>query len=353
MGSPLGPTFAEYYMCNVENNVLADDNLKPSTYCRYVDDIYVVVRNEDHLIQLKNKMQDESVLNFTHEMSVNSTLPFLDVEVKLVNNEYRTTVHRKPTNADTCLNSMSECPNRYKLSVIRSYVHRAHKICNDEPSLKSELARSKQILINNGYSNTQVDAVIKKYRPPTSNNPTANDMTGRTHKVYYCNQMSDAFKTDERILQDIVFKNTKCRAPEDRLSLVIYYKNDKTTQLLIRNNPASKPRNLQQTNVVYKFSCPYEDCKLQNNVSYIGLTTTTLSRRLTCHLSSGGPKTHFQLIHDAPLTRTILEENTKIINHQRDPTRLAIAEALIIVTSAPAINLQCAAFTRTLKLFGN
>lgn len=221
MGSPLGPTFAEYYMCHVENNVLADNTLKPSTYCRYVDDIYVVVRNEDHLIELENKMQENSVLNFTHELSVNGTLPFLDVEVKIVNNEYKTTVHRKPTNAVSCLHPMSECPDRYKRSVIRSYVDRANKVCNDELSLKAELSRSKQILVNNGFLNSEVDTAIKNYRPPTSKNRSASEMPGKTHKIYYCNQMSDAYKTDERILRDIVYKNTRCRAPEDRLNLTI------------------------------------------------------------------------------------------------------------------------------------
>ena len=41
---------AEFYMTNLENTVLENIDLKSSLYCRYVDDIYVVVRNEDHLL---------------------------------------------------------------------------------------------------------------------------------------------------------------------------------------------------------------------------------------------------------------------------------------------------------------
>ena len=45
MGSPLGPTFAEFYMCDLENRVLLSDRLKPNFYAWYVDDIFVVVRD--------------------------------------------------------------------------------------------------------------------------------------------------------------------------------------------------------------------------------------------------------------------------------------------------------------------
>ena len=44
-------------MGNLEKSVLSDQNIKPNTYCRYVDDIFVVVRNEEHLQQLKKRMQ--------------------------------------------------------------------------------------------------------------------------------------------------------------------------------------------------------------------------------------------------------------------------------------------------------
>ena len=56
-----------------------DNNIKPSVYCRYVDDIFVIVRNEEHLITLKERMEAGSVLNFTYETSINGKILFLDV----------------------------------------------------------------------------------------------------------------------------------------------------------------------------------------------------------------------------------------------------------------------------------
>ena len=45
---------------------------------------------------------------------------------------------------------------------------------------------------------------------------------------------------------------------------------------------------LMPTNIVYKYTCNVGDCELQNS-TYIDMTTTTLSRRLTMHLAAGGP----------------------------------------------------------------
>ena len=79
IGSPLEPTFAEFYMCDLENRVLLSDHLKPNFYARYVDDILVVVRNEQRLNPLK--MEAQSVLSFTFEMNINNSMSFLDVKI--------------------------------------------------------------------------------------------------------------------------------------------------------------------------------------------------------------------------------------------------------------------------------
>ena len=44
----------------------------------------------------------------------------------------------------------------------------------------------------------------------------------------------------------------------------------------IKNSLGEKRGQLQHTNVIYEISCPNEECVLLQNVSYIGLTSTTL-----------------------------------------------------------------------------
>jgi hypothetical protein len=163
--------------------------------------------------------------------------------------------------------------------------------------------------------------------------------------------MTSAHKTDERALKGIIHRNVQCLSDDDTLKVAVYYKDQKVSSLIMKNNPIKKMNKFQSTNVLYKFTCPNEDCKLQRNVEYVGLTTTTLSRRLTCHLSSGGPKEHMNNIHNTTLTRRLLEDNTSIIKQYHDATRLAVAEALLIRELSPAINSQTTGFARTLKLY--
>ena len=162
MGSPPGPTFAEFYICELENRVLLNDHLKPNLYARYVDDIFVVVRDELHLNSLKMEMEAQSVLSFTFEMNINNAMSFLDVKIHK-ENQYETTVFRKQSDTGKCLNPLGECPDRYKRSVIRAYLHRAHKTCSSDHLLRQETLRIKQILINNGFTNTDVDREISKF----------------------------------------------------------------------------------------------------------------------------------------------------------------------------------------------
>ena len=76
-----------------------------------------------------------------------------------------TDVFRKPTDAGKCLHGKSECPERYKESVIRAYIHRAIRYCSSWELVNQEIKRVKQMLTNNGYPINMIDAEVKKSRP--------------------------------------------------------------------------------------------------------------------------------------------------------------------------------------------
>ena len=56
-------------------------------------------------------------------------IPFLDVDIKLQDGQCVTDVYRKTTNDGKLLNAKSECPDRYKSSVIVGGIRRVHEIC--------------------------------------------------------------------------------------------------------------------------------------------------------------------------------------------------------------------------------
>ena len=125
----------------------------------------------------------------------------------------------------------------------------------------------------------------------------------------------------------------------------IYYK---TSNLVIRNNSSPSIVVLQKNNVIYKFKCPLGDCISDNNNVYVGLTSTTLSRRLTMHLSDTSSIAQYLKKHSCPTTqlRKILTDNTTILEHQNNKQKLQILEALHIRNLQPApnrINFQTSA----------
>ena len=76
--------------------------------------------------------------------------------------------------------------------------------------------------------------------------------------------------------------------------------------------------------------------------------STTFSRRLACHLSSGARKDHLQLLR-IKISRKFL--NVKILGYFPNRNKLRIAEALLIEEKRPSIDIQHEGFARILKLF--
>ena len=237
-----------------------------------------------------------------------------------------------------CMNALGDCPTRYKRGVIRSYVRRALRTCSTWQLFDSEVSYVKRMLLNNNYKAADIDCEVRtaldEYLRPKKPADKMNMLV-----LYYKNQMTDGYKLDERILQDIVGKNVT-PAANSGLALRIYYKSRRTSNLVMKNN-LNKSTTLKCTNVVYQFTCPHEDCKPHPTpVCYIGDTTTTLSRRLTCHKQSGDLEKHMREKHNRRVTRDDLVDGTKIIDFERNRRRLRILEAVYIQLLKPTLNIQ-------------
>ncbi|KAF0313069.1 hypothetical protein FJT64_016313 [Amphibalanus amphitrite] len=351
MGSPLGVLFAQAFMSAVENEVLSESRVKPNLYCRYVDDILVEVSDMSSLQRLKARLEEVSGLSFTVEESVANKISFLDVSIDAASGNFTTSVYRKPTDNERCLNGGSECPQRYKDGVVRAYVHRALRHCSSWPLVHQELQRIKQVLVNNDYDLTTIDQQIQSIVNNHINKgsqTTSNE--GNVISLYYKSQMTSGYRAEESALKNIIRRNCKPVHPEDRIKISIYYQSPTTTSLIMKNNMANDKSPLKQSNLVYHFKCNKGDCALLPSSGYIGLTTTTLSRRLTMHLQSGGPQQHTQTEHQTLLTRREIVDNTSILARASDWRRLAALEAIMIREKDPAINRQINA-RGTLQLY--
>ena len=163
MGSVLGPIFSDFYMSDLENRIF-NSTKKPPIYLRYVDDILILTNNINEINILQDTFQNNSVLNFTHELNKNNKISFLDVLIDANNNNnFTTSTYKKPSSNNSCtLNFKSECPFRYKKAIIHNLISRAKLISSSKTIFYKELENIKQALINNGFPNYIVDEQIKR-----------------------------------------------------------------------------------------------------------------------------------------------------------------------------------------------
>ena len=344
MGSVLGPIFSDFYMSDLENRIF-NSIKKPPIYLRYVHDILILTNNINEKNILQDTFQNNSVLNFTHELNKNNKISFLDVLIDTNNNNnFTTSTYKKPSSNNSCtLNFKSECPFRYKKAIIRNVISRAKLISSSKTLFYKEVKNIKQALIDNGFPNYIVDEQIKRMIKNVNqqNKQCTTPSSQQTYiKLFYRNQMHYNYKSDEKIMKTLIHKNILPTDPNKKIKLIIYYNKFKTSNLVIRNNSSPSIGVLQKTNVIYKFKCPLGDCISDNNNIYVGLTSTTLSRRHTMHLSDTSSIAQHLKKHSCPTTqqRKILTDNTTILEHQNNKQKLQILEALYIRNLQPALN---------------
>ena len=170
--------------------------------------------------------------------------------------------------------------------------------------------------------------------------------------------MHKNYKLDERVLKELIKNNTQCVDENSNINIIIYYKNWKTCNLVLKNNPAPKPDPIQQHNVIYEFKCPLEhttDEGLPVTIpqTYIGYTQCSLAKRLENHFYSGSIKEHCISSHQHRPSKQFLKNNTSIICKAEDKQRLLIKESIMILERAPTINRQFDNFKHSLKLNSN
>ena len=131
-------------------------------YYQYVDDTFAVFNDEDKCNEFFSHLNSlHPLLLFTFEKECNRILPFLDVLVEKNDHEFVTSIYRKPTFTGQYIFWNSFCSTKRKTNLISTLVHRALVICS-KSTLQKELSNIRSILINNGYPEAVINAVITK-----------------------------------------------------------------------------------------------------------------------------------------------------------------------------------------------
>ena len=84
MGSPLGPTLANAFLCHYEKEWLdsCPIEFRPKLYQRYIDDIFVMFWSRDHVKKFVDYMHTQHFnMRFTFKIEDQNSFSFLDIEI--------------------------------------------------------------------------------------------------------------------------------------------------------------------------------------------------------------------------------------------------------------------------------
>ena len=336
MGSPLGPTLANIFLCFHERHWLSQcpASFKPLYFKRYVDDIFCLFRDRSHVQDFLAYLNARHPnMNFTHEDESNSSLPFLDVNVIRSNGNFVTSIYRKPTFSGVYTNFNSFLPDLYKKSLVSTLLFRLFTICSSWELVDKEVTNLKKILRRNAFPASTIDRLVKTFFTRMRNRtpvhtvpkqqfqiilPFLGSVSGKVHKKL--KSLAKRYLPGSEIV--VIFKSPS------RLSSVFNFK-DKLPLYLV-------------SGVIYKYTCS------RCNSTYVGKTKRHTHHRfaehagrspLTGKLVKGQGST---TVRDHMLTcdTVVSNDNFEILGRDSVDYYLKIKESIFIKLEKPSLNKQ-------------
>ena len=124
---------AEMFLDNLENKFISKNIFFKKHvifYARYVDDIIVIFKGDKaqilSFLGFLNTLHPKII--FTYELELNSTLPFLDLKLKIIDQKLHFSIFRKPTTTSHLIPYNSFHPFCHKVAAFHSFFHRLFSI---------------------------------------------------------------------------------------------------------------------------------------------------------------------------------------------------------------------------------
>ena len=331
MGSPLGPTLANFCLALFEEQLLEkspSSSPLPALYLRYVDDIFCTFRSgvshQDFLNQLNSLHPN---LKFTAELG-QSQLPFLDTCISLPNassESFTSQVFRKPTFTGLLLNFSSLCPKKWKTGLILCLLNRAYCISSSWIIFHREVEYLKDLFKKNGYPGQLFDSCLNNFmNKKCSNSSSIKVSEDKVETLFFIPYIGYPSITFGRKIREL-FK--KYYAIDVR---VVF------TTFKVRNYFSLKCKTplALQSNVVYKYNCLCD-----TSIAYIGKTSRHLVTRVREHGSSSSAiSDHLNVC--STCKQNFSCSNFKILDSGKSKFDTTIIEALHIKYNRPSLNKQ-------------
>ena len=335
MGSPLGPTLANIFLCHHEKLWLAEcpSDFKPKYYKRYVDDTFLLFDNISKIQPFSDYMNSKhSNIKFTYEIESNNSISFLDILINNTNNKFVTSIYRKPTFTGLGMNYLSSIPQLFKVNSIRTLIYRAYHLSSSYLNFHKEVEFLQQYFKNNNFPVNLFQKHLKSFLHKIYN-PSPIVHTVDKRKMYislpYYGYISEKIRSelDSIILKMFPHLNVKL-AFNNSFSIKSFFKHKESLPAHVCSS------------VIYLYKC--EDC----SSSYIGSTIRQFQCRQAEHMNVSvrtglplaSPNHSAILQHSKSTGHGIFQRNFKILNKTHNKKDIRTLESLYITKTRPNLN---------------
>ena len=251
-------------------------------------------------------------------------LPFLDIQIEIIDTKFIFTVYRKKTFTGLLLNFHAKCPLKWKIGLVNGMLHRAYSICSSWKLIHLEFEKIFDILRKNNYSREFLENILKSFLCKKFN-PFCNPDSKVDKYIFVVPFIEKASMNFRRKLQKL-FKsvNVEVQTVFTSTKVKSYFSLKCKTH-----------RNLK-TNVIYRYNCSDDP-----SVFYIGKTKRFFGLRMSEHLEKDKRSAVHQHVSNCRTCKTSdLLSNFHIIDTANNDYELKILEALHISRSQPLLNKQ-------------
>ena len=337
MGSCLGPSFANAFLCYHESTWLSDCpvSFKPLYYRRYVDDTFLLFDNLEQVPLFLNYLNSKHRnIKFTYETECNNAISFLDVLVSRVNGKVSTSVYRKPTFTGLGTKYSSFIPRLFKINAIKTLLYRCYMISSNWSIFDDEVKFLTNFFQTNGFPLHIIENCISKFLNTIfvpSNTKLTEPVNTRYIKLPYYGHLS-------YVIRNKLSKLLHTSYPD--FSFKFIFTNNYTLKSLFPYKDPISP--LLISNIVYEYTCPTCKCR------YIGESRRNLTLRIAEHLGVS-PRTYRPLstpshssirTHSLETQHAFSKHDFKILIKAQNTSDIKLLESLFIKHTNPELNNQ-------------
>lgn len=337
MGSPLGSSLANIFLCHHETSWLDNcpQHFKPTFYRRFVDDTFVVFDHPSHAdLFLDYLNRQHPNIQFTRESEEGSSLAFLDLKIARTDTNLTTSIYRKPTFSGLGLSFFSYVPTKFKINAIRTLLHRAYHLTSSYLALSDELDFLRNFFLANGYPKQLFDTCTGKFLSAMYHR-TQPLITAPKDRVYlsmpYYGSLSTKIEAQliralSKFYPQVDFKPVMSN--NFSIGSFFHFKDRIPSRML--------------SGIIYKYTC--ESC----HASYIGSSERKSKVRFDQHLGiSSRTGRHLSTLtysapreHSEQCGRDLRSSDFSIVSSGCQPRDLLILESLHIHRDRPTLNLN-------------